>query len=291
MTQLLDTATCPDASILAQVTGSHAVAVYIGGAGSAGHGWSPGVVDSLESGWVPIYVPAQSVTANAHDQALLDAADCKALLDTYPPSASVAFDIEASTVAAAPAYWEGYVASFVAAMQGYGHRAVLYTSLSQVERFASVDPPPPSVWVAYWVAQGEDEALNPYAIPGLPDNEWDQPGQRAWQYANNVQISGWNWDISVVDPVLVSAVPTPAPAEPTGSSTLTVQPEPSTPEPVEVAIQPGDTLWALAEKFHTDTTALYAANAAALDAAARAHGYPDSRQGALIWPGEVIKVP
>jgi LysM repeat protein len=81
-----------------------------------------------------------------------------------------------------------------------------------------------------------------------------------------------------------------------GGANATPAPTPTpTPAPTQVAggftIQPGDNLWELAHRFNTTPQAIYDANAAVLDAAARDHGLANSSNGWDIYPGTVITIP
>lgn len=56
----------------------------------------------------------------------------------------------------------------------------------------------------------------------------------------------------------------------------------------------GDTLWAIAKRFYgsgTKYTVIYDANAATIEAAAKAHGKSSSNNGHWIWPGTVLTIP
>ena len=70
---------------------------------------------------------------------------------------------------------------------------------------------------------------------------------------------------------------------------------PAPPAPVPTGMRAyvviaGDTLSGIAEKLHLSNWHgdLYQPNMATIEAAARAHGHPDSNGGNLIWPGEVL---
>lgn len=62
----------------------------------------------------------------------------------------------------------------------------------------------------------------------------------------------------------------------------------------EYTVAPGDCLWSIAKRFLGEGikyTELYAYNKETMDAAARAHGFPDAQGGNYIWVGEVIRIP
>jgi hypothetical protein len=66
---------------------------------------------------------------------------------------------------------------------------------------------------------------------------------------------------------------------------------PPAPAPRTYTVQPGDTLTSIAHKLglpHWRTT-LYNLNRDAIEAAARAHGQPNSHNGDLIYPGEILR--
>lgn len=102
--------------------------------------------------------------------------------------------------------------------------------------------------------------------------------------------------INVQQPV----TPGPAgPAGPTGPTGATGPAGPAgpagTPPPrqksVTYYVKSGDTLYNIAKKYNISLTALYNANKATLEAAARAHGYSSSNGGARIWPKEGLVIP
>ncbi|HEX9036803.1 MAG TPA: LysM peptidoglycan-binding domain-containing protein [Ktedonobacterales bacterium] len=64
-----------------------------------------------------------------------------------------------------------------------------------------------------------------------------------------------------------------------------------TPNPRTYTVQPGDTLEAIANKLGLPNwrTAIYNLNRDAIEATARAHGQPNSHNGDLIYPGEVLR--
>ena len=56
----------------------------------------------------------------------------------------------------------------------------------------------------------------------------------------------------------------------------------------------GDTLWTIAKRFYgsgTKDNIIYDANAATIEAAAKAHGKSSSNNGHWIWPGTVLTIP
>ena len=56
----------------------------------------------------------------------------------------------------------------------------------------------------------------------------------------------------------------------------------------------GDSLWSIAKRFYgtgAKCHIIYAANAGAIEAAAKAHGKESSDNGHWIWPGETFMIP
>lgn len=56
-------------------------------------------------------------------------------------------------------------------------------------------------------------------------------------------------------------------------------------------VRSGDTLYAIASRYHVDEPALYSLNAGTIEATARAHNFGSSDHGHWIFPGEVLKIP
>lgn len=257
-----------------------ALAVYIGGKGSAGQGWTPEVAQTLTEGFLPVYCPAQDTTANA----AADAAEALSLMAQYGADAC-AFDVEEGTVSANPSFWVDYISEVAQALHDAGKRVGLYTSLAVSTNFANCPNPPEFLWVGYWIAE-QPLALDPHKIPGFPNGLWSGEGQRGWQYAHAYNYLGNTWDISVVDPEILTVPVAVAPAPPAVAPEAPPEPAPVT----QYTVVAGDSLWAIAQKFNTTAESLYEANKAVIEAAAVHNGYLDSRGGALIWPGEVLEV-
>jgi LysM repeat protein len=161
---------------------------------------------------------------------------------------------------------------------------------------------------------------------GIPKTHFAAPGRRAWQFLGDVALAGVAIDVSVVDAALFAApaqkAVTPAkpakpaaqPAKPANAvakqpakpavkpaakqPAKPVQPPvkkaakaPAKPAQARITVRPGDTLSALERHHGLAPGSLFTANAAALDAAARKHGHPNSNRGGLIFPGQVLVLP
>ena len=288
---MLDTAACPDKTVIdLAVEQNYALAVYIGGAGSAGSGYTPEVTKEMWSGFFPVYVPAQDQTANA----ITDANEAVGIVETYGADC-FAIDLEEGTVTANETFWADYVSAFVPICHASGKRLALYTSQSCLSVFAECANPPDAIWVGKWIGTDIISGLDPHKIPGTSNALWLSPGQRAWQYSHAYDFNGDTFDVSVIDSELLTfpvVPPEPAPAVdvPTPEPSTSVSPDPTNPVAQTYTVQYGDTLWSLAQKFGIPEQTLYDNNKDVIEAAAVHNGYQDSRNGALIWPGEVLKV-
>lgn len=90
--------------------------------------------------------------------------------------------------------------------------------------------------------------------------------------------------------------PGPFPKPPTAPAPVITRPVPAPVKPpapavVHYTIKSGDTLSAIAARYHESSLTLYKHNAAILDLTARKHGHASSESGRWIYPGTVIVVP
>ena len=86
-----------------------------------------------------------------------------------------------------------------------------------------------------------------------------------------------------------AAKPAPAPAKKAPART----PTRTAPKPAAqtYTVRSGDTLSAIAAAHHTTVSALYGANSATIEAAAKGHGKSSSGGGHWIYPGTVLRLP
>ncbi len=142
----------------------------------------------------------------------------------------------------------------------------VYCSLSNWDAcrtaFADAHAPEPCWWIADW--------------DGTPDLV---PGAVAHQYQSTPL-----YDLSVTD----GTWPATAAVEPVDRAPAPLPPVPTVERYVVVR---GDTLDTLAAEFHTTAADLYHANAGDIENAARARGFSDSHAGAILFPGEVLRLP
>lgn len=112
----------------------------------------------------------------------------------------------------------------------------------------------------------------------------------------------WYYDAALKNPDLVHLLVSMIRSAEPGQGTVTPSPSPSpvpapppapTPQPAPTGlrsytVQAGDTLSSIGGRLNVNWHTLYQLNMATIEAAARAHGHPDSNGGALIFPGTVL---
>ena len=158
-----------------------------------------------------------------------------------------------------------------------GKRFILYTPYDLITEYATGDWVPSGIWVPLWTVTSTGDLLNwlnspplnPHAIPGIPNNEWEVLGQRAWQFANDtsLHIFGIPVDVSVIDSEMLNF------------STQSIY-----------VVQPGDTLYGIANKLHVSFQDLLANNLNLLNSVAQLHGMVNSQNGRWIFPGTKLVV-
>ena len=205
-----------EAATLAANDGVTWTGAYIGGACSAGSGWSAARLTALNAaaGWsfLPIYVGQQSSSiCGAHTLSYAagssDGADAAAIMQSYAWSPGtmipVALDVEAGTYSADAAGTAAYVQGWLDAVHGAGYLAYVYSSPTAINALASMGLPIDAVWAAsYFYSDFADVA--PSDLQQLGGNFSNH--DRAWQYAGNVAVSGaGNVDCNTSDLLLAPA--------------------------------------------------------------------------------------
>ena len=174
--------------------------VYIGGACSAGSGWTPDALAAMNAaaGWsfLPIYVGQQSpaicgASDLSYGRGVSDGNDAAAIMQTYAWAPNtmipVALDVEAGTFSADAVGSIDYVHGWLDAVHGAGYLAYVYSSPSALNSFAASGLPIDAAWAAsYFYSDFAD--VTPADLTQLGGNFGDH--DRAWQYAGNVSVSG-----------------------------------------------------------------------------------------------------
>jgi hypothetical protein len=188
-----------EATTLANSYGVRWTGVYIGGACSAGAGWTKSRVTALANAvhwtFMPIYVGQQSSgICGAHTlttaRGNADGVDAANIMGTFGwdphKKIPVALDVEGGAYNADPAGATNYVHGWVQAVHDAGYLAYVYSSSAAINHFGSglgID----GVWVASYFYSGF-ASVTPAdlsQIGSLFSNH-----NRAWQYAGDVPIPG-----------------------------------------------------------------------------------------------------
>ena len=171
--------------------------VYIGGACSAGSGWSKSVLTALNAsaGWrfMPIWVGQQSPSICGHAtltaaQGTTDGQATAAMMSTYGWAPNhgipVVLDLEAGAYTYSPTASRAYATAWRDAVRTAGYLAYLYSSPTAIVAYDDAGVTFDGVWPADWYYT----AFKSTAVPAdLTQLGALYPGQtRAWQYAGNV---------------------------------------------------------------------------------------------------------
>jgi Domain of unknown function (DUF1906) len=192
--------------------------VYIGGPRSGGSGWTPDRVDEYVAQGITrfllTYVGRQVIPPRGIDDARLLTASqgrrdgdeaCRiAARFGYGAGTPICLDLELSTFEASNRRSLDYVCGWCRAVRGHGLRPGVYANISALIPLDARDDRPDWVWVAKWVKHKFNRDVDPHRIPGLANNLFSKPGQRAWQYAGEfagipVRVGGLDVDLNVAD--------------------------------------------------------------------------------------------
>ncbi len=286
-------------------TGGSAWAFYLGGAGHQGFtAYTKAFVATLMAegvGMLPIYVGAQG--ALSHQRGVSDALDAVRLSATFgDPNRLLVTDIERFASDANPAAAVDYMRGWTQTLHQHGFLSAVYGSLELMNGIAAgAGPRADAIWPAAWLVDAGKTVPQakwpsvPTAVPKIAANLWNKPGQRAWQFLGDVVFpaSKINVDVSVIDAECFSALkPSPPPLRGTARPPVETPHDSVTPPTgATIVVQPDDTLSELEATHGLPAGSLFAANRAALDATARAHGLPDSDNGNKLFPGQVLRLP
>lgn len=133
----------------------------------------------------------------------------------------ISVDFESPWFAAKPGPVCDSQVEFVLAARAAGLTFVPYLSPANTIELARRAVRPDAIWVASWINTVPSSVAS---IPGVPDYEWNRPGQRAWQYKGGHLVAGDDIDSSLSN-LEGYWVPTAKPTTP-----------PPTPLPTEVAV-------------------------------------------------------
>jgi hypothetical protein len=193
--------TTTEANYLKTTYGAMWTGVYIGGACSAGSGWSKTVLTNLSAstGWrfMPIWVGQQSTSICSHAtltaaQGTTDGQATAAMMATYNWGANldipVVLDLEAGAYTSSPTGAKAYATAWRDAVRSAGYLAYLYSSPTAINAFDDAGVAFDGVWPADWYYTAFKSTAKPADLTQLGTR---YPGTtRAWQYAGNVTTSG-----------------------------------------------------------------------------------------------------
>ena len=171
--------------------------VYIGGACSAGSGWSKSVLTALNTsaGWrfMPIWVGQQSTAICSHAtltaaQGTSDGEATAAMMATYgwAPHLDipVVLDLEEGTYTSSPTGSRAYATAWRDAVRTAGYLAYLYSSSDAIVTYDNAGVAFDGVWPANWYYTAFKSTAKPADLTQLGTHYTAH--NRAWQYAGNV---------------------------------------------------------------------------------------------------------
>lgn len=189
-----------EAQTLANGHGVKWTGVYIGGACSAGSGWTKSLVTSLANqvGWtfMPIYVGQQSSSiCGAHTltaaQGTADGMDAAQVMATFgwKPNRNipVCLDLEAGTYSASPSGAQAYAKAWRDAVRSAGYLAYLYSNPTAINAFYDANVKFDGAWPASWFYT-DFANVKPEDLTQLGTRYTNK--NRAWQYAGSFPVSG-----------------------------------------------------------------------------------------------------
>lgn len=285
---------------LVAATGAKAWGFYLGGAGhrhdrSAYDAASRAMLADEGLALVPIWVGAQS--GLSHARGVEDARKAVARHEQTGSHGDLIFaDVERRASEGHLVEAAQYLSGWTEVLHGHGLRSGLYGAFDLPGAVARhSDAHPDVAWIArYSVDTGTrftDLAAmrarfpkDPRDVRGVDRGHFTAAGRRAWQFFGDVVVHGVGIDVSVVDTAMVTAkAPHPAPH-------LKPHPVPvPVPVPRQVVVTSGDTLSGLEKRLGLPHGRLLDLNRRTLDLTAAEHGFEDSRDGALIFAGEVLR--
>jgi LysM repeat protein len=251
--------------------------VYIGGPECGGSGWTPSLLRRYEDqgitrfllsyvGWQSGHVSQLTVGQGGQDGA--EACQLARQFGFTAAGTPVCLDLEKRTYDAAPAAALSYTGAWCQAVRSHGFRAGVYANPEALIALHKRADKPDWVWVASWIRHTADSGADPHKAAGLANDLWPKAGQRAWQYAGAFgggacTVGGLPVDIDVADSGVLAT---------SGGRAA----------PHTYTVQPGDTLSAIAARFHTPGgwEAIYQLNQKVIG--------PDPNQ---LSPGQILKLP
>ena len=174
--------------------------VYIGGACSAGSGWTKALLASLASaeGWtfMPIWVGQESPSICSHDtltaaQGTTDGKAAAAEMAAFGWAANqnipVVLDLEAGTYTYSTADATAYATAWRDAVRAAGYLAYLYSSYTAIDAMYDGGVAFDGAWPAVWEYTAFESTVKPSGLTDL-GTRYDG-SNRAWQYAGSVSTT------------------------------------------------------------------------------------------------------
>jgi Domain of unknown function (DUF1906) len=204
-----------EAAALKSTYGIEWTGVYIGGACSAGSGWTKSVLTMLNSGegwlFMPIWVGQQAPSICGRDtltatQGTTDGQATAAMMATFgwAPDLDipVVLDLEAGTWTYSTTGSQAYAGAWRDAVRAAGYLAYIYSSTTAINALDTAGVTFDGAWPAVW----DYTAFKDVAPSDLTSLDAYAGTTRAWQYAGNVTTAAAGGvDADVADLLLAPA--------------------------------------------------------------------------------------
>lgn len=184
--------------LVRNLTGASVAVVYIPGWGKPYHATPLSQAQMLSRNGMlllPLLVPSPDGGDITQAEAAVGiAVAVKYMQEVGTTGSLISVDFESGWFATKPGPVCNSQVEFTLAARAAGLTFVPYLSPANTIELAKRGVRPDAVWVASWINTIPTSVAS---IPGVPDGEWNRPGQRAWQYKGGHLVAGDDIDSSL----------------------------------------------------------------------------------------------